>query len=108
MRRSGVSRANVKTEPRSAESHSFRRRAFSRGGGGVERPSQLGERSGRFTSVRRRSWSVTAAVTAKGGTVTAVPRRRNGKRSTTPDASWTVHAKAANGEGSPYPRADGR
>jgi integrase len=37
-----------------------------------------------------------------------LPRRPTGKRSKTDEGSWLVHGKAANGEGSIYPRADGR
>jgi integrase len=37
-----------------------------------------------------------------------MPRRPTGKRSKADDGSWLVHGKAANGEGSIYPRTDGR
>jgi len=37
-----------------------------------------------------------------------VPRRPSGKRGKADGGSWVVHGRAANGEGSIYPRSDGR
>jgi hypothetical protein len=69
------------------------------------------EQGKRLNTGRRRSCTFVERYCRGGcqsGTVAPMPRRPVGKRSGVEDGSWLVHGKAANGEGSIYPRSDGR